>query len=233
MAQESLGNMAKRWLRSQTKELLTTDRRERENADVEGDRIEREMKSEATERAVFAAVPGLRDAVERQEARRAAAEADQERERIEELAARPLAGVGLAISGGIDGSWAGQLPASVEVDDDDGTLRVELDAFDHDVPTLAGHPLVGWHFAVPRYAGPGTYDLSAVAAELEEQGDELDYTEFCLGLGGWDEPLYWTAGTGPASVEVGDDGRSLVVRMAMEGAWGGPYEVVAQVNLPG
>ena len=66
----------------------------------------------------------------------------------------------------------------------------------------------------------------------DEAGNGYDYTEFCMGLGGWDEPLYWTPDTGQGTVEVGADGKALVVRMRVEGAGDGPFDVVASVNLP-
>jgi len=242
---KTFGGLAKKWLRAQVKELTASDRHERASADVQGERAERDMREKATEEAVLSAVPGLRDWKERQEAQQAANEAEREQRRIDELHARPLAGVGISVSGGPEGSWAGQLPAKVETrpdteyDEATGeehevgrTLVIDLEARDDAVPLLAGQPLVGWRLVVPDYDGPGTYDLAAIVRRREESGGYVEYTDWCLGLGGWDEPLYWGPDTGPATVEVAEDERSIVVRMAVEGAGGGPYDVVAQLNLP-
>jgi len=225
--------MAKRWLKAQAEELLTADDRTRERAEAEGDELGRQLRDEATGQAVVSAVPGLRDLVERQEAGRAAAQARREQARDDELAARPLAGVGLALRGdGLDVSWSGQLPARVEHDEELAMLVVELDALDDAVPMAGDRPLAGWRFVVPDHAGPGTYDLGALVAAREAAGGDVEPTDWCLGYGGWDEALYWTPEVGPGTVEVGPGGRSLAVRMAVAGAWGGPFELVAQVNLP-
>ena len=244
---KSLGGMAKKWLRAQSKELLAKDRHERESASVEGNRAEHDLREKATEEAFLTAIPGLRDLKDKAEAHEAASAAEREQRRLDEMAARPLAGVGIGLtdaSGGARGSWAGQLPAKVRLEpehtwDDEGnetqtgeSLVVELDAHEHDVPLVGGTPLYGWRFLIPGYTGPGTYDLSAICRAREDAGNGYDYTEFCVGLGGWDEPLYWTPDTGQGTVEVGPDGKALVVRMRVEGAGDGPFDLVASVNLP-
>ena len=236
--------MAKRWLRAQSKELLTSDRHERERASVEGNRAEADMKDKVTEEALLTAIPGLRDFKERTEAAKEAADADRERRRLEELAARPLAGVGLSVTGDVEGSWAGQLPAKVELRpdysyDENGdetetgqTLVVDLEAHEHDLPLVGGLPLLSWRFVIPGYTGPGTYDLDAIVPRREEEGGYVEYTDWCLTLGDRDDPLYWAPGIGVGTVEVGGDARALVVRMTTQGAGIGPVEVVASVNLP-
>ena len=246
-ADKGFGGMAKKWLQAQTKELLAKDRHEREAASVAGNHAEREMKDKATEEALLTAIPGLRDLKGKAEAHEAAREAEREQRRLDEMAARPLAGVGLSLtdtSGGARGSWSGQLPAKVHLQpehtyDDEGnetqtgeSLVVELDAHDHDVPLVGGTPLYGWRFLIPGYSGPGSYDLSAICRAREEAGYGYDYTEFCVGLGGWDEPLYWTPDVGQGTVDVAADGKSLVVRMRVEGAGDGPFDLVSSVNLP-
>jgi hypothetical protein len=66
----------------------------------------------------------------------------------------------------------------------------------------------------------------------EQEGGYVEYTDWCLVLGDRDDPLYWAPGIGGGTVEVGADGRALVVRMTTQGAGIGPVEVVASVNLP-
>ena len=241
---KSFGGMAKRWLKAQSKELLTSDRHERAQADVEGNRAEHDIKEKATEEAFLTAIPGLRDLKERSEAAQLARDAEREQRRIDELAARPLAGVGLAVTGDAAGSWAGQLPAKVELRpdysyDENGDeieigtiLVVDLEARDHDVPLVGGLPLHSWRFVVPGFTGPGTYDLAEIVRRREEEGGYVEYTDWCIALGHPDDPLYWAPDVGPGTVEVGPDGRALVVRMTTQGAGIGPVDVVASVNLP-
>ena len=245
---KSLGGLAKKWLKAQSKELLAKDRRERESASVAGNQAEHDLKEKATEEAIYTAVPGLRDFVDKQEAAKLAADAERAQRRVDEIAARPLAGVGLSITdahGVAIGSWSGQLPAQVsteaeheydaDADEERVTghaLVVDLTPRDDAIPVIANQPLLGWRFQIPGFTGPGTYDLTAVYQAREDAGNGLDYTEFCFGLGGWDEPLYWTPYTGSGSVEVGADGKALVVRLTVEGASAGPWDLVASVNLP-
>ena len=245
---KSLGGLAKKWLKAQSKELLAKDRHDRAAASAAGNRAEHDLKEKATEEAIYTAVPGLRDFVDKQEAAKVARDAERAQERRDEIAARPLAGVGLSITdahGAVIGSWSGQLPAQVttepehEYDPDTDTERVtgqalvvDLTPRDDAVPVIANQPLLGWRFQIPAFTGPGTYDLTAVYQGREDSGNGSDYTEFCFGLGGWDEPLYWTPYTGSGSVEVGADGKALVVRLTVEGAAAGPWDLVASVNLP-
>ena len=144
------------------------------------------------------------------------------------MQARPLAGVGLQVQGAVEGAWSGQLPARVERTPEG--LEIDLVAPLGGQPVVGGAPLAGWHLVVPGHAGPGTYDLQAIAAERAELGDELDPFDQCLALGHEDDPYYWYADV-PGTIEVGDDERSLVVRLTM-GSAGGEVRVVASVNLP-
>lgn len=245
MVDEGLGGLAKRWLRSQAKELMARDRHERADAQVEENRTEHAIREKLGEEAVYAAVPGLRDWKERQEAARTAEEAEQERRHQEELASRPLAGFGIALTGDLEGSGSGQLPARVErvpdarwdpeTDEEVVTgesLVVDLEPLDGAVPVVAGLALVAWRFAVPGYTGPGTYDLAEILPRREDEGYPVDHDGYCLALGGWDDPLYVDYWSAPATIEVGPDERSVVLRFTGQGAGIGPVQVVAQVNLP-
>lgn len=224
MGNEGLGGIARRWVKKSLEELTTTDNRTRDRAGAEQERAEREFKDAAAGEALMAAIPGLRDLRDRQEASAADAERRREAERDADIAARPFAGVGLQVSGAVEGTWSGQLP--VRVDRDDDLLRVELTPPRTALPTVGGQPLITWIVAVPGYAGSGTYDLRALAAE----GVEADPYDQMLALGDEDETFHWYPEV-PGTIEVADDERALVVRLTMASA-GGELTAVASINLP-
>lgn len=245
MGNEGLGGIARRWLKNTVEELTTTDNRARERAGGEQERAEKDFKDAAAGEAIMAAIPGLRDLRDRQERSAAEAEDRREAERAAEIAARPLAGVGLQVTGAVEGTWSGQLPARVErvparsADPEEleydrwageAQLRIDLAAPPAGEPVIGGAPFAGWQLLVPGYHGPGTYDLRAIAAERAAEGIDLDPLEHCLVLGHEDDPFYWYAEV-PGTIEVGDDERSLVVRLTM-GSAGGEVQVVASLNLP-
>lgn len=242
---ESFGALARRWVKKSVEELTTSDRHERADASVEVNRTEHDLREKAGEEAVYTAIPGLRDLRDRQEAARAAEVAQRAADEAAEIAARPLAGVGLTFTGQVDASWSGQLPANVErvasttPDPEElewnpfageATLRVELTAPIGAQPVIGGLAFARWGFAIPGYAGPGTYDLQAIGQQRAEAGSELDAFDYALSLGTDDDPFYWYAEV-PGSVEVADDEKALVVRMTMVSSWG-ELRVVASVNLP-
>ncbi len=239
---KGFGGMAKKWLKAQTDELLAGDREERARANNEAERIEREAKEKATEEAVISAVPGLRDFTDRMEAQKRQDAANREAKRAAELASRPLAGVGLAVTGDLVGSWAGQLPALVGLDDA-GHLWVDLTPLDGQNPMVSGLAFRRWHFVIPRWTGAGTYDLVAILRQLEEEASQAtgedddvwlpDSTEWSFDL---DETVYdtfyWHPDAGASTIEAGgEDGRQLKLHLAMDSS-GGSIVVVAEVNLP-
>jgi len=243
--EESFGALARRWVKKSVEELTTTDRHERDAADREQERTERDLKDKAVGEAVLSTIPGLRDFKERQEAAQLASEQQRAADEAAEIAARPLAGIGLTVTGEVDGMWSGQLPAKVErvpathPEPDElewnpwageASLSVELTAPPAGRPVIGGAVLFSWTFAIPGYAGPGTYDLQVIGQERAEGGAELDAMDFALALGEEEEPFYWYSEV-PGSIEVAGDERALVVRMTMASA-SGEIGVVASVNLP-
>lgn len=236
---DNLGDLARRWLKTKKTELLTGNRRERESAEYENANVQRQIGDEVSHRGARAAIPAYRE----WDDRRLAAEAQREADELAAIHALPLAGVGLALRGEYTGTWSGQLPCRVSRDrlDDEEVeaaggaagevLRVELVAPPDDVPVVAGAPLFGWRFAIPGFAGPGSYDLGARGEEIDRGDWGLDFSDYELTLGSTDEPSYWTPYSGGAAVEVADDERTLVVRMVVSGP-GGDTDVSAHVNLP-
>jgi hypothetical protein len=96
--------------------------------------------------------------------------------------------------------------------------------------SVAGPPFTGFQFAIPAYAGPGAYDLAAIAAR--DGADDWDPFWFQLWLGSTDEPFYWTQDYGPASVTVAPDEHTLTLRMSMQNAAGTNIALESTITLP-
>jgi len=208
---ESLGNVARRWFRAKTTELLTENRNKRDSAAAESHNAQQEAADRLSSEALMTAFPGLRRAQERHEERQRESAA---RERAEILAL-PRARIELTLSGELSGSWSGELPTRVEKDDpEDGTsLSVELAVVEDEAPTVAGRPLLGLRFAVPDYHGPDDYDLVGLSRVAD---NEFDYQEWEFALGNWDEPFFWTPDVGEGVIAVGPDERAFTIRLAMQ-----------------
>lgn len=223
----SIGGLAKRWLKSKVTELTSGDRHTVSDARITQNRAEHQLKETVTGEALKTAFPALR----RMEEQRDAAKAEREQRYRDEVRAKPKAGVEISVTGDVTGSWSGELPVDVErvprdrydaegeslpsISDD---LVVEIVILDEDAPTVGGVPLLGWRLVVPDYRGSGVYDYAAIVREREAAGDELDYGDLHLMLGTTDEPYYWTPDYGPGTVTVDADSGTLDVRMAMQSA---------------
>lgn len=227
---DGLGKLAGRWLKAKKTELLTGNRREREYAEAESSNAQREMGDKISGEILMTAFPGLRRMKEQQEARQAEREAD---ERAGVLAL-PRARVALTVRGEVGGSWSGELPIRIDLDEDDepAELGVELVVLEDQAPSVGGTALLGLRFCVPGFHGPGEYDLSAIARAREAAGDQLDYSDFDLALGNRDETYVWTPDVGPGTITVGAGVQSFTVRMAMMSP-GGELSLDADIQLPG
>jgi hypothetical protein len=165
-------------------------------------------------------LPRIRDV----QAARAATEAERRRTF---LATLPTAGVQLAVSGsGATGTWSGELAAMVSRHRDDTggtTLQVALAPAENPGPQLDGLPLFGLRLEIPRYTGPGRYDLST--------RPELEPNSNLLALGDEDEPFAWAPQFGLGAVTVAPDERLLDVGLAMRGP-AGALHLTAKITLP-
>lgn len=234
MGNEGLGGLAKRWLTSKVKELTTADRRVREAAEYEAEESGRQFRNEAAGEALMTAIPGLRRLRDRQVEHTERAEAERERRVAEELAARPVAGLRLRVSGAVSGEWSGPIPASVVVDPDgsagDGDPYAGQDALlvDLRLPAeaderIGGQRFAGWTFVVPGFSGDGVYDLAESGLARRAAGCEPEYIDWELSIGGDGEGFYFQPDAGPTTVHVStapDGTRTLVVTMSLLGAAG-------------
>jgi|GEM_PF-3323007 len=237
MSDDSLGGLAKRWLRTKAKHLTTADNRTRDRAEGDLWQTEKEIKDAAIGEAVMTAVPGLRRMRDGQEAAARRREAERDARWAAEIAARPRRQVELWTTGAVVGHWAGLLHVDVhvrppedvdDVDDEGGdplgaqpTLAVTVDPGAGDDATLTDDRFRSWRFQVAGWAGAGRYDLVASRARQREAGWEPDplETELELGAGG-DESFFLDDAAGPCVVAVSADGRTIDVQLALAGARG-------------
>ncbi len=226
--EEGLGGLAKRWLKTQVN-LSLDPHQARRDAD-EARRIENQMErrvEEQRDRAIADAFlpQGWKTAdLERRTRER---EAAAEQRRREQHAARPRADVQATFTGSVTGSFRGGVPIDVGWPGEPGeALTVNLEPLEP-VDLGGGHSFEALQFAVPGFAGAGTYDLSAY-----ESRDDWDGTWFGLMLDGSEEGYYWTAEYGPGVITVEPDGRTLRVRLAMEDSGSSHVDVDALVVLP-
>ena len=191
MGWKDIAKVASDWADAKKTELLTTDRRTRENAAADADTAGSRAGEEAVTSFLEAALPkpwADRVTAARPEnvAAREAEEARQEdAQRRETLAGQDPADVSLTVSGAESGSVTLALPCTRteehptrEDDPDDGPaplswLRVVVEA--PDAVPLGSTTLGRLAIAVPAYAGPGRYDLIDLA-ERGERG-EIDWWE--------------------------------------------------------
>jgi hypothetical protein len=188
---KSTAKLATEWAEARKTELLTADKRTREEADQRADAVERRAGQEAVTSFLEGVLPpSLAEKVtaarpENVAARRAEREAQEEverRERLDDMSARGATGrLSLTISGGEHGSVAVSLPCEVEEEHpepdegpdesyDDGPpplswLRLRLESADP-VP-VGSTTLSALYLGVPAYAGAGRYDLVDLWAKGE------------------------------------------------------------------
>jgi hypothetical protein len=231
--QKGFGNIAKKWLKAQADELLTTDHGKRENASATGDEAERDARDKVAEEAIYTAVPGLRTAMTTAETNRQQHQAEQDATADAELRARQMAGVGLSVTGMVTGSWAGNLPCRIERIPDTSDLKVDLTPLPESIPMIGGEPLLAWTFIVLDFTGPKTYDLAAAWQAREAAGASLpEPWEWMFAIGNTDEAPCWYDGAGASTIEVlGDDCRHVKLHLAHAGP-GGDVDVTAELNLP-
>ena len=228
--EEGLGGLARRWLKTQIN--VSLDPLQGRRNEQEARRIENEVEQraeKARDRAIFEAVvpQGLKDMIAETERNREAQKLESERRRRAEHEARPRADVYARFSGAVTGELRQPLPVTVNRPEEPGeALTVELDPLEP-IP-VAGHAFLGLWFAVPKYAGQGSYDL-----QYYEPRDDWDAALFQLMFDSTDEPLYWTSDYGPGVVTVEPDERTFTLRLAMEDAGSRHVDVQAVVVLPG
>jgi hypothetical protein len=148
----------------------------------------------------------------------AAAEATGHADR-EERASR--GGTRLVLTGEVSGTLEGNL--AVDVDREDGAIWVNIEPVDP--IDLQGGTFTGLGFGVPRYTGPGSYDIASVPEE------EMDYTLFTIAMGDQSEGYLWHPSYGPGTVTVSADEAAADIHFLYQSPGGGTVDVTGTVSL--
>jgi hypothetical protein len=229
-AEDGLGGLAKKWLKTQFN--VTLDPHEGRRQEQEARRIETEMRDRVDQRvgqtAADVLIPkGWKDKMAELEAYQAQQKLADEQRRREQHEGRPRAQVQLVFTGQATGTIAQAIPVEISRPEEPGqALVVSLDPL---APIeFGGHVLYRLVVAVPRYAGHGNYDLAAY-----EQRDDWDGGEwFQLTLDTEDETFYWTTDYGPGVVTVDADERTLRISLAMQDSGSRSVQLDGLIVLP-
>lgn len=202
--EESLGGLAKRWLKTQLRFHgdPIKSRRDQQEADAIEQRMHDKAHDDATNAVVTALMP---DSWKRKIADLERANEEgrnlREQQRRAEHEAREKVPFLLTLSGDVSGSIETEIPMLVHPPAEPGdALTIDLEPLEP--LQIGGHTFLGLLLAVPEYAGPGSYDLTAIEERLRlESWDPL---WFQLTIDTTDDGLYWSPDYGPGTVIVTD-----------------------------
>lgn len=224
MGWKDMAKLASQWADAKRTEMLTADRRTREGAAGQAERVEQDAKGEAVTSFLEQVLPqGLADKVtaarpENVAARQAAADAQAEVERRDRLAAMSDEGATAELTLTISDD---QVAAIAEVlpcvrTEENGWFIVRLESPDP-IPVGSGS-LAELSLAVPGFDGPGRYDLAELARRSEsgemESWDALDM--YLNPTGEADDRIAYVDvfGEAPVVIEVGETSLSFDLPMA-------------------
>ncbi|HEX5164043.1 MAG TPA: hypothetical protein VFV93_01505 [Thermomicrobiales bacterium] len=227
--EESIGGLAKRWLKTQLRFHgdPIKSHRDREEAEAIEQRIEQKAHDDATSAVVNALMPdSWKRKLESLERANEEGRIAREQQRRAEHEARQRVPLTLSLTGSVTGSVSTTVPILIEVPDEPGDpLTVDLEPLEP--LEVGGHQFLGLLFAVPAYCGPGTYDLTAIEARLRD--DTWDPLWFQLTIDTTDDGLYWSPDYGHATITVTDT--SIHLTMPMSNSNGIDVNVDALVEL--
>ena len=228
--EESIGGMAKRWLKTQLRfhDDPIKARRDQQEADAIEQRMHDKVRADATNAVVTALMPDTWKrtiaSVERaiEEGRVAS-----EQQRRAEHEARPRVPSTLSVSGAVSGTIETDIPLLVHPPSQPGdALTINLEPLEP--IKIGGHEFLGLLFAVPEFAGPGTYDLNTIEERLRL--DSWDPLWFQLTIDTTDDGLYWSPDYGPGTITVTDT--SIQLQMPMSNGNGIDVHLDALIRLP-
>ena len=220
MSWKDLAGTAKKWLDQKTTEMVTADRRTRESAEYQGERLEQQMSEQVGSVAVTTMFPSLGRAIERQEANRPRAEQEHADRVRAARAAAVVPGASIELRGAVSGR-VDDIAVTLTPDDEAGTLTVLLEPVDP-APT-AGGKLTEAGLAITGFHGDGRYPL-------EEDIPSLDPGVHHVALAGDGEDcwFYWVAEYGPADAVV-EHGR-IVATLVRDNS--GSRRITATLTVP-
>jgi hypothetical protein len=150
-----------------------------------------------------------------------AREVEQAETRQAEERAHRSAAVGdtqVTLRGAVNGTVGSGLAAKTEQDGDQLVVTVEP----VDPVSLDGGAFAGFTFAIPRYSGPGTYDLGT-----SDQPGML----YELWLEPAAEGFFWAREYGPGVVTVSDGGNAMEVHFVYRDPGGSQVDLEGTVKL--
>jgi hypothetical protein len=228
--EESIGGLAKRWLRTQLKFHgdPIKSRREQEEAEAIEQRIHEKAHDDAANAVVTALMP---DSWKRKIASLERANEEgrvlREQQRLAEHEARPRVPMTLTLRGDVTGTLDTEVPVRVDMPSAPGdAMTIDLEPLEP-LP-IGGHTFLGLLFAIPEFNGAGTYDLTAI--EERQRLDSWDPLWFQLTIDTTDDGLFWSPDYGHASVTVTDT--AIRLQMPMSNANGLDVSVDVTVSIP-
>jgi hypothetical protein len=228
--EESIGGLARRWLKTQLK--LHGDpiksRREQQEAEAIEQRIHEKAHDDAANAVVTALIPeSWKRRIASLERANEEGRTLREQRRRDEHEARPRVPMTLRLRGDITGSIETDIPIRIDVPSEPGdAMTIDLEPLE---PLAVGeHTFIGLLFSVPEFSGEGTYDLIAIEERLRL--DSWDPLWFQLTLDTTDDSLYWSPDYGHAIVTVDD--AAIHLQMPMSNASGLSVSVDLRVAVP-
>jgi hypothetical protein len=202
--EESIGGLAKRWLKTQLKFHgdPIKSRREQQEAEAIEHRIHEKAHDDAASAVVTALMP---DSWKRKIASLERANEEgrvlREQQRRAEHEARPRVPVTLTLRGDVSGTLETEIPIRIDMPSEPcDAMTIDLEPLEP-LP-IGGHTFLGLLFAVPEFSGTGSYDLTTIEERL--QLDSWDPLWFQLTLDTTDDGLYWSPDYGNGAVTVTD-----------------------------
>ncbi len=228
--EESIGGLARRWLKTQLKFHgdPIKSRREQQEAEAIEHRIHEKAQDDAASAVVTALMP---DSWKRKIASLERANEDgrllREQQRQAEHEARPRVPMTFTLRGDVSGTIETAIPIRIDMPSEPGdALTIDLEPLEP--LAIGGHTFLGLLFAVPEFSGAGAYDLTAIEERLRL--DSWDPLWFQLTIDTTDDGLYWSPDYGHASITVTET--TIHLQMPMSNANGFDVSVDVTVAVP-
>jgi hypothetical protein len=227
---ESIGGLARRWLKSQLKFHgdPIKSRRDQDEAEAIEQRIHEKTHDDAANAVVTALMP---DSWKRKIASLERANEEgrvlREQQRRAEHEARPRVPVTLTLRGDVSGTIETEIPIRIDMPSEPGdVMTIDLEPLEP-LP-VGGHTFLGLLFAVPKFSGAGVYDLTAIEERLRL--DSWDPLWFQLTIDTTEDGLYWSPDYGHGTVTVTDT--TIRLQMPMSNGNGIDISVDVMVAVP-
>jgi hypothetical protein len=228
---ESFSGLAKRWLKTQ----LTfhgdpiKSRREQQEAEAIEQRMHEKAQEDTANAVATALMPeSWKRKIASLERANEEGRLQREQQRRAEHEARPTVPLTLTLRGDVTGSLETEIPIRIDMPAEQGdAMTIDLEPLEP--LQIGGHTFLGLLFAVPAFAGVGTYDLTAIEERLRL--DSWDPLWFQLTLDTTDDGLYWSPDYGHGTVTVTDTTIRLQMPMSNSNGIDVSVDVVVAVTV--